>query len=147
MSGFEAEGPEIFAPPHEKCHPIGPCPPASLPRSVGPGGQPGLRLNISRDIYYDLIDPSPLTASDGPAMQICLGLLVLLGSPALLCAQAPISATLLARLDSAITRDAQAGFSGVVLVAHGDSILFEKGYGPAGRIGPPRVRARILAGI
>jgi hypothetical protein len=41
----------------------------------------------------------------------------------------PGDPTLLARLDSVLTSEARAGFSGVVLIARGDSVLLDKAYG------------------
>jgi CubicO group peptidase (beta-lactamase class C family) len=46
----------------------------------------------------------------------------------LLLAQASDS-TLIARLDSALAAEARTGFSGVVLIAHGQRVLLEKAYG------------------
>jgi len=40
-----------------------------------------------------------------------------------------------ARLDSVIQRSERAGFSGTVLIAHGDRILFERSYGAAAATG------------
>src|SRR5437867_1716202 len=50
----------------------------------------------------------------------------------LLLAQPP-APTSIARVDSVASAEARAGFSGAVLVAHGDSVLLEKAYGHAGQ--------------
>src|SRR5215218_3975935 len=61
---------------------------------------------------------------------VCLVLFVLLAIPA--AAQKPATSTTAARLDEYLTaRTEMGGFSGAVLVAKGDQVLFRKGYGYA----------------
>jgi CubicO group peptidase (beta-lactamase class C family) len=55
----------------------------------------------------------------------------------LICLSLALQQPLGQRQDSAISIEARAGFSGVVLVAHGDTIVFEKAYGQASTLGVP----------
>jgi CubicO group peptidase (beta-lactamase class C family) len=48
----------------------------------------------------------------------------------------PVDSALIARVDSVVAREARAGFSGVVLIARGDSVLLDQAYGSAAAAGP-----------
>jgi CubicO group peptidase (beta-lactamase class C family) len=69
----------------------------------------------------------------------------LIASAVLIFTQTAPQAGVIRQLDSAIAREAQAGFSGVVLVARGDTLLLHKAYAAPGSRSRPDVLAFWLA--